>query len=176
MHVETTLQDQSMTDESHESDVTAARPDFTAFYREVYPKVARALAATLRDVELADEAADEAMARCYSRWSTVQRYDNPAGWVYRVGLNWALSKRRRTMREPKFRPMGAPDAPAVADPAIHEALGELDVDLRAVVVCRYMFDWSVQETADALGIRPGTVKSRSHRALEKLQSRLEHMR
>jgi RNA polymerase sigma-70 factor (ECF subfamily) len=116
------------------------------------------------------------MARCYSRWSAVQRYDNPAGWVYKVGLNWARSKRRRSRRTPRFRTSGSVEQPPVADPAIHRALSELDVDLRAVVVCRYMFDWSVEATADALGIRPGTVKSRSHRALSKLQDELTHMR
>lgn len=63
------------------------RPEFTAFYREAYPSVALALGTTLGDADLGAEATDEAMARCHSKWQTVRTYDNPAGWVYRVGYN-----------------------------------------------------------------------------------------
>ena len=56
------------------------------------------------------------------------------------------------------------------------ALRRLDVKLRSVVVCRLLLDWSVDETADALRIKPGTVKSRLHRALAMLERSLGHMR
>jgi DNA-directed RNA polymerase specialized sigma24 family protein len=42
------------------------------------------------------------------------------------------------------------------------------------VVCRLLLDWSVDETAAALEISPGTVKSRLHRALTILESTLAH--
>ena len=35
----------------------------------------------------------------------------------------------------------------------------LDPPMRGVVVCRFLLDWSVQQTADALNIRPETVRS-----------------
>jgi DNA-directed RNA polymerase specialized sigma24 family protein len=66
--------------------------------------------------------------------------------------------------------------PPVSDPAVATALRRLDVKLRAVVVCRLLLDWSVEETADALRIKPGTVKSRLHRALTVLERSLGHMR
>lgn len=46
---------------------------------------------------------------------------------------------------------------------------------RSVVVCRYLLGWSVAETAQALGVREGTVKSRLHRAMQSLQSALSHL-
>jgi RNA polymerase sigma-70 factor (ECF subfamily) len=67
------------------------------------------------------------------------------------------------------------EPPTVTDPAIHHALSELDISLRAVVVCRFLFDWSTDTTADALNIRPGTVKSRLHRALRLLEGKLAHL-
>jgi len=152
------------------------RPDFPAFYRDAYPAVARALGVTLGDRELGAEAADEAMARCYSHWSTVRSYDNPAGWVYRVGLNWARSLRRRMSRRPPPHHLTVVEQPNVADPQIQQALAELDIRLRAVVVCRFLLDWSTQETADALNLRPGTVKSRLHRALGQLENKLHHFK
>jgi RNA polymerase sigma-70 factor (ECF subfamily) len=56
------------------------------------------------------------------------------------------------------------------------ALAELEVRQRAVVVCRYVLGWSEAETAAALSISAGTVKSRLHRANRQLSSRLAHLR
>ncbi|WP_254126812.1 sigma factor-like helix-turn-helix DNA-binding protein [Aquihabitans sp. G128] len=52
--------------------------------------------------------------------------------------------------------------------ALAEALGRLPVAQRAVVVLRYWADLSEAATAEALGISPGTVKSRGSRALAAL--------
>jgi DNA-directed RNA polymerase specialized sigma24 family protein len=43
-------------------------------------------------------------------------------------------------------------------------------------VCRLLLDWSVADTAKALGVRPGTVQSRLHRAVQTLEVSLEHLR
>ena len=152
-------------------------PDgFVAFYRETWPGVARALAVALGDRDLAVDATDEAMARAYPRWSTLAGYDNPGAWVYRVGLNWARSHRRRISRRlPWAQATEAPPVP-VADPAVRDALLALPLKLRSVVVCRLLLDWSVDDTATALGVRPGTVQSRLHRALRSLHVSLDHLR
>lgn len=150
--------------------------EFTDFYREAYQRIARALAYTLGDTDLAVEATDEAMARAYLHWQSVRTYDQPAGWVYRVGLNWARSLHRRLSRRLPFRPVTEVNQPPVADPAIARALGQLDDKYRAVVVCRLLLDWSVEDTAAALQLRPGTVKSRLHRSLQLLQTKLHHLR
>jgi RNA polymerase sigma-70 factor (ECF subfamily) len=151
---------------------------FDEFYGAHYATVARALALTIGDVDLAAEATDEAMVRAYQRWHQVGGYASPGGWVYRVGLNWArsvLRRRRRGRQLPVYAPPPA-GAPVVGEPAVAAALAELNVDQRAVVVCRFLLDWSVEETAAALGVRPGTVQSRLHRAVQQLQSRLSHLR
>jgi RNA polymerase sigma-70 factor (ECF subfamily) len=147
---------------------------FEVFYREQRVPIARALALTLRDTQLAAEAVDEAMARAYQRWHRVQALDNPGGWVYRVGLNWARSILRRSRRRPPVwmtsgSANGEPDA---VDPIIDRALARLSVEQRAVVVCRLLIGYSEAQTADALGLRPGTVKSRLARATARLQSLL----
>ena len=53
--------------------------------------------------------------------------------------------------------------------ALLDALDALADDLREVVTCRYLLELSEAETAHALGIPPGTVKSRLHRALASLR-------
>jgi DNA-directed RNA polymerase specialized sigma24 family protein len=154
----------------------AADGDFTAFYRATWPGVARALTLVLGDGDLAVDATDEAMARAYARWQRLCGYDNPAGWVYRVGLNWARSHHRRLSRRLPFAHREAAPAVSVPDPAVRRALLALPVKQRSVVVCRLLLDWSVTDTAAALGVRPGTVQSRLHRALQSLHASLDHLR
>lgn len=151
-------------------------PSFEEFYARSRPNIARALSLALGEVDLAAEATDEAMARAYERWPTVQRLDRPEGWVYRVAMNWALSWLRRHRRSHHRLYEPGAEGPAVSDPDIHAALAELDVKHRTVIVCRHLLGWSVAETAAALKIREGTVKSRLHRAHRILQSSLRHLR
>jgi RNA polymerase sigma-70 factor (ECF subfamily) len=152
-------------------------PTFEAFYRVAYPDVARALGYTLGDWDLAKEATDEAMARGYAHWGKIAGYHQPAAWVYRVGLNWATSVLRRRHRAPQpHAERGPTDLDPLPEPAVKQALAELDVKQRAVVVCRFYLGLTEAETAAGLGIRPGTAKSRLHRALKTLQPRLEHLR
>ncbi len=150
---------------------------FEDFYRAERDPVARALALTLGDSHLAAEAVDEAMVRAYQRWDRVGTFENPGGWVYRVARNWATSVLRRRSRAPRpLAERGASDLGPLAEPTVAAALAELDLRQRSVVVCRYYLGLNEAETATALNIRPGTVKSRLHRGLRHLESRLSHLR
>ncbi|WP_085946535.1 sigma-70 family RNA polymerase sigma factor [Ilumatobacter nonamiensis] len=149
---------------------------FDDFFAEHHDRIVRSLCLVLGDVHLGRDAASEGFARALQRWGRVGSYENPAGWIYRVGLNWARSRRRRTVREiPEFSASESRSSDgAVAaetsdrDLRILPALRRLSVDHRAVVVARYYLDYSEQQIATALDIRPGTVKSRLSRALERL--------
>jgi DNA-directed RNA polymerase specialized sigma24 family protein len=156
------------------TDMVQAILPFEEFYRQERAPIGRALALTLRDSALATEAVDEAMARAYQRWNRVQGLDNPGGWVYRVGLNWSRSIMRRALRP---APVWVTTDAIVTDgggldPAIDRALAKLSIEQRAVVVCRLLIGYSEAQTAVALGLRPGTVKSRLARASTRLQSLL----
>lgn len=145
--------------------------DFDVFYRTHRAPLYRALAMTLRNADLASEAIDEAMVRAYQRWVAVSRYDNAAGWVYRVALNWALSGLRRRRRTfPLTQP--AAEELQLPDPVLAEAVSRLSTSHRAVVVLRFHLDWSLEQIATALGVPVGTVKSRLHRSLASLRETL----
>lgn len=113
------------------------------------------------------------MARALARWDSVEGMANPAGWVYRVGLNWARSALRRRRESPSLFVDSAAAPAALADPSLHRALAVLPLKYRAVVVCRFLLDWSVDDTASALGVAPGTVKSRLNRALARLRAEMK---
>jgi RNA polymerase sigma-70 factor (ECF subfamily) len=148
--------------------------DFDGFFAHHHAEMVRALALTLGDAEFGRDAAAEGFARALQRWSKVSTYENPAGWVYRVGLNWARSRRRKSRRERVGLIVDGP-APSVTptDATLVAALGQLSIDHRTVVVGKYYLDWSEAQLAAALDIAPGTVKSRLSRALAQLAALME---
>ena len=156
--------------------VSVVSADFATVYRDERDRLVRALALAIRDDALAAEAIDEAFTRALHRWHVVGRFDNPAAWIYRTARNWATSRFRRLGRDRRFAPeIASPDHSTddeVPDPRLTRALATLDADRRNVLVLRFYLDWSVEQVADALDISPGTVKSRTHRALAELNQLL----
>lgn len=149
---------------------------FEEFYRVSHPALARTLANTLGDQELASEAADEAMSRAFQRWTDVSSYANPQGWAFRTGKNWAISVLRRTSNgrdkiQLLERSESRVDQPS--DPDLERALGGLRDDQRSVVWLRFYADWSISQIAAELGIPVGTVKSRLSRALRALRGEVD---
>ena len=154
---------------------------FEAFYASEAAALHRAVAATLPDPSRAADAVDEAMARACASWDRVGRYDAPAGWLYRVAVNWATSRWRKLRREasltdPGTRPDREPSRPdpdsPVGSPAL-AALRTLPEPQREVVACRVLLDLDTRATAHALAIPEGTVKSRLARGLDALRTSLE---
>ena len=149
---------------------------FEDFYRAHADRVRRALAVTLGDHAVAGEAVDEAMTRALARWHQVGRFDNPAGWVYRVALNWSVSRWRRVRRETVLDGVDASaDGPTdtAFSTSVAVALQALPVQQRAVIVCRALLECSTAETAAALNLPEGTVKSRLARGLDTLRAALD---
>ena len=149
--------------------------DFDTFYAANRDQIARALSLSLRNPDLGADAAVEAFVRACQRWAEVSTFTNPQGWVYRVAMNWARSWLRRARREREKRPMLVEAEFAedqIVDVDLERALERLAPNHRTVVVARFFMEWSVEETAEALGIRPGTVKSRLSRALDQLAGEL----
>ncbi len=164
---------QAVLDLTEAGDTTASVPSFRSFYAAHQADLTRALAFGLGDPELGADAASEAFIKACQRWTTVSTLDRPAGWVYRVGLNWGRSVLRRRRREKaKTALLSRDDIAAEAWPDIDlaRALAELSDGHRDVVVARFFLDWTVEQTAAALDVAPGTVKSRLSRALVQLRT------
>ena len=130
----------------------------------------------------AEDLAQTTLVRCYTGWERVNSADNREAYVYRMLLNCLRDTRRtrwwkdRQYDDPRSlersdRPVGgdAAERVAVAD-AVQRALGTLTKPNRDVVVLRYFVQLTEKQTAEALGIPPGTVKSRLSRALAHLAS------
>ncbi len=160
----------AMTSESHTQDPAS----FSAFYSENRNRLASAVALTIRNAAVGAEAVDEAMARAYADWGRVARMANPSGWVYRVAMNWTRSLLRRRRREELgVDPGWLAERDDQVDVDLERALARLSVEHRAVVVTRHLLGFSTADTAVALGVSEGTVKSRLSRALDRLRADLE---
>jgi RNA polymerase sigma-70 factor (ECF subfamily) len=79
---------------------------------------------------------------------------------------------RRIWRAWRQRPSPDPEQIRRID-AVRAALEQLDADHRTVIALRFEQACSVAETAEALGIPEGTVKSRTHAAIRRLRKILE---
>ncbi len=122
----------------------------------------------------AEDLAQTTLVRCYTAWPTVCGADNRDAYVYRMLINCLRdSKRRRwwgehaTERLPETPGRDETDSVDTAD-AVHRALAGLSKPNRDVVVLRYFSGLTEQQTAEALGIPAGTVKSRLSRSLAQL--------
>ena len=145
---------------------------FESFYQGSRDRLYRALALTLGDADVAADAVDEAMTRALERWDEVARYENPAGWVYRVGLNQGRSAQRRRSRMPK-RFFGRESYEMnVPEPDLAKAVAALSHRDRTVIVARYYLQWTPAEIAEAMRVPGATVRSRLKRALERLRRQM----
>lgn len=157
--------------------MTASREaDFAYFYQTNIHQLTRTLATSLGDTQVAQDAAQEAMARACERWNKIGNYDNPTGWCFRVGMNWATSRWRKRRREVTTGDVRQSGSIENLDLEVQDrlliALRALSIDQRSVIVLRLVEDWSIAETAEALGIAEGTVQSRYARALKQLRAEL----
>jgi RNA polymerase sigma-70 factor (sigma-E family) len=123
----------------------------------------------------AEDLLQTALARTYLRWDRI-RADDPIAYVRRVLYTAHADGWRRRWRG-EYPTAEPPDVPAAGDHAaqtverdrLRAALAGLSARERAVVVLRFYEDLSERETAAALGIATGTVKSTCSRALAKLR-------
>ena len=138
-----------------------------------------------RNAADAEEAAQEAFVKAYRALPRFRPGAPFRPWLLRIVANEARNRRRSSGRraqlweraaaahEPSGGAAPSPEASVIADERRREllaALGSLGDDDRAVLGCRFLAGLTEDETATALGLRRGTVKSRTSRALERLRA------
>ncbi len=132
----------------------------------------------------ADDVVQDAFVKAYAALPRFRADGEFRGWLLTIVRNETRnlfrSRGRRAAREELARLPQAdlafddddPEEAALGAVRRRELLAEvrrLPVELREVVACRYLLELSEAETATALGIPAGTVKSRLHRALTMLR-------
>lgn len=154
------------------------REDFEEFARARTPALYRAAWLLCGDHQRAEDLVQDALAKVYVRWHSRLRgaIDNPAAYAHTTLVRTYISaqRRRSTHERPvETLPERPDESPDIAlRLTLREALAGLEPLDRATLVLRFLEDRSVAETAAALGVSEGAIRSRTMRALERLRARL----
>ncbi|MGZ4575991.1 MAG: SigE family RNA polymerase sigma factor [Mycobacteriaceae bacterium] len=150
--------------------------DFAEYAAARWPSLVRTAVFLGCRPDDAQDLVQTTLVKCFVAWSKVTRADDRDAYVYRMLLNALRDGRRRhwTRELPVHVPpeSAVPDLAAAVDLAVSvdRALGRLSAEHRQVLTLRFLAGLSEQQTATALGVPVGTVKSRASRALALLAS------
>lgn len=157
-----------------------SRPDVERWYRDYRVELTRLAYLALGDNEAAQDAVQEAFVSLHLR---AERVRHPKIFLRAAVLNQCRSTIRRTQVRRRVVAMtpvvagGNPgDTTRLERPAVLQAIRQLPRRQRDVVLLRFYLDMSEAEIAATLRVRPGTVKTSSHRALQALTPLLEDLR
>ena len=162
----------------------AAYEEIVQRYQQVAFRTAYVITGSAADAE---DAAQEGFVKAYRALDRFRLDAALRPWLLRIVANEARNRVRSAGRRRQLelritegvRPGDAAPSPEAVAVDLDErrrllasvnALGDED---RTVIACRFFLQLSVEETAGALGVAEGTVKSRLSRALARLRSRVE---
>ncbi|MGH8894795.1 MAG: RNA polymerase sigma factor [Actinomycetes bacterium] len=161
------------------SDAVHARIE--AIYREEYGRVVASLARRFSDLDIAEDAAGEALVTALEKWPVDGIPPNPGGWLTTTAGNRAIDKiRRENLRDAKFQA-----AEMIRDDSPHEPTGVVEDDrLRLMFTCchpalapearmaltlRMLGGLTVEEIARAFLVAETTMAQRITRAKAKIK-------
>ena len=174
------------------------RGDESAYEELLRTHSGRLLAVTRRLLGNEEDARDAVQDAFLSAFRSIDRFDGQRAlgtWLHRIAVNAALTRLRTRRRHPEkpieqllptfqedghqTRPVRDwPDPSAAlqsdeARQAVRRHIDELPADYRNVLLLRDIEGMDTEETARMLGLTPGAVKTRLHRARQALRTLLE---
>jgi RNA polymerase sigma-70 factor (ECF subfamily) len=160
--------------------------------RRYNQRLYRLARSVLRDDAEAEDALQQAYVHAFTRLGTFRGDASFSTWLSRIVLNEAIGLLRRRRRPAE---LSAPETetamvaeiihfPASPDPErslaqrqintlLEQAVDALPDAFRTVLVARVIEEMSIEETAELLGLKPETVKTRLHRARRLVRKSLE---
>lgn len=148
-----------------------------AFCQSEYPKLAAMLALYCGDRDLAQDLAQETIVRLVQNWKKVSELTDPRGWCRRVAINNANSWfRRLAAKRLATRRLAARTRTSVHDPdsattvAVKSAIASLPPRQREVVILRFYEDLPVDQVAELMRCKQGTVWALTNQAIASLRS------
>jgi RNA polymerase sigma-70 factor, ECF subfamily len=168
---------------------------FRAIMKRSNRRLYRIARAVVNDDSEAEDVVQEAYVRAFAALADFRGESSLATWLSRIVLNEAMGRLRRrrptvdvTAMENRQPSPGEvipfPLASSQPDPErtmaqrqiqvlLERAIDDLPEPFRMVLVARVVEGMSIEDTADLLGLRPETVKTRLHRARGLLRQTLE---
>ena len=126
------------------------------------------------DLASAEDAVADAVVKVWARWRK-DEIENLGAYLRRAVVNELVDRgRRRRRRQAREALIVVGDARSIEDVVVDReslwrALQGLPIEHRVVLALRYYCDLSESQTAEALGVPLGTIKSRASRGLQLLR-------
>jgi RNA polymerase sigma-70 factor (ECF subfamily) len=156
--------------------------DLEALFRDHWPRAYRAAYLVVHDRAAAEDIAQEAFLSAVRALDSFDRQRPFGPWLHRIVVNRAIDwARARALRREVADDGTLADTTATLDPppgshplspALLGALAALAPEQRAVIVLRYLLEYTPGEIARMLELPRGTVNSRLRRGLDALQAKV----
>jgi len=143
-----------------------ALSSFGDFYGLHYQSMVRLAQALVDTSECAEEIVQDVFVKVYERWNGL---DRPAGYLHVAVVNGARSELRKREVRRRVGLRARPVAATGERDYLIDALDRLSPKQRTALVLRFYAQMSERETAEAMRVRPGTVKSLVSRGLTELR-------
>jgi RNA polymerase sigma-70 factor (sigma-E family) len=150
--------------------------EFRRFALAFTPALLRTARLLIGDQNLAEDAVQTTMLQVFRRWDRAR--EAPEAYSRTALVNVCRDLWRRQLHRPQEilsadLPEQVMEACFAEDvdrrEALRQALNELPIVQREVLVLRYFADLSVEQTSEILGVPNGTIKSAASRGLERLR-------
>jgi RNA polymerase sigma-70 factor, ECF subfamily len=179
---------------SHADDTDATTPqaEFEAFFHRHHQDIFAYLWRMTGEEQAAYDLSQETFIRAWQRFTTLKRYDHPAGWLFRVATNLALKhlRHRRIVTRLAPAPLQDDDNPVepedlgavhyvdhaeqvVQEDLVHRVLLALSPRPRAVLVLHDVYGLSTDEVAQTLNMTRSAAKMMLCRAREQFRIRYQ---
>lgn len=151
-----------------------------ALFDAHWARMVRVAVVMLGNLEAAEDAVQDAFLGVHAAWGRVRDREQAVGYLHRSVVNTARSRLRRRALALRHRPQPPADSRSAEELVLATELGgpvlaalrALPRRERETVLFRHYLDLSEQQTADALGIRIGSVKGYASRGLATLRAAL----
>ncbi|NUR75025.1 MAG: RNA polymerase sigma factor [Thermoleophilia bacterium] len=145
--------------------------DLERLFREHWPRAYRAAHLVTGDAAAAEDIAQEGFLAAIRNLDRFDRRRPFGPWLHRIVVNRAIdwTRARKLRREVELGDyLPAPPAPELDGSALGR-IAELSPEHRAVVVLRYVLEYTPGEIAELLDLPRGTVNSRLRRGLDHMK-------
>jgi RNA polymerase sigma-70 factor, ECF subfamily len=149
--------------------------DLEALFRAHWSRAHRAAYLVVQDAAAAEDIAQEAFLAAVRALDRFDRRRPFGPWLHRIVVNraidWARARRLRAESE-LGEGVAAAEAAVAGEHGLAHAIADLSPEHRAVIVLRFLLEYTPGEIAELLDLPRGTVNSRLRRGLDELKVRL----
>ena len=145
--------------------------DLEQLFRAHWPRAYRAAHLVTGDAAAAEDIAQESFLAAIRNLDRFDRRRPFGPWLHRIVVNRAIdyTRVRRLRAEVELGDVHAAPAGPEPDDGTFERIAGLSPEHRAVVVLRYVLEYTPGEIAELLDLPRGTVNSRLRRGLDRMR-------